>query len=236
MSEDLFDGLALQPVNGDLLRNIKSIRQTQELFDDLSTEPADWEAAKQAELAAKPLAYTDQPILRRPFERARYFNAIRFPFENWARSRYSDGNWGVWYGADDLSVTIYETVYHWLRLLRAAGLAEHERDITGERRVYKVRCEAALLDLRPRVRGFPALVDGEDYSFTQDVGRRIHREGHPGLVSASARTKGDVHAVFREQVLSNPRNHCDLTYLLRPGADRVRVERQRGRKLMSVET
>jgi hypothetical protein len=188
VSEDLFDGLALQPVNGDLLRNIKSIRQTQELFDDLSTEPADWEAAKQAELAAKPLV-----------ERARYFNAIRFPFENWARSRYSDGNWGVWYGADDLSVTIYETVYHWLRLLRAAGLAEHERDITGERRVYKVRCEAALLDLRPRVRGFPALVDGEDYSFTQDVGRRIHREGHPGLV-------------------------------------RVRVERQRGRKLMSVET
>jgi hypothetical protein len=235
VSGDLFDGLSLHPVNGDVLRNIKSIRRTQELFDDLSGDPGDWEVAKQAELSAKPQAYTDQPVLRRPFERARYFNAIRFPFENWARSRYSDGNWGVWYGASELAVTVHETVHHWLCFLRAAGMAGHNQDIVGDRRVYKVRCEAALLDLRTRVRSFPALVDKDDYAYTQDVGRRIHREGHPGLVSCSARTQGDVYAVFREQVLSDPRNHCDLTYILRPGADRVRVERQRGRGLMAVE-
>ena len=235
MSGDLFEGLPLQTVNGDVLRNIKSIRRTQELFDDLSSDPRDWEVAKQVELAAKPQVYTDQPVLRRPFERARYFNAIRFPFENWARSRYSDGNWGVWYGAGELKVTVHETVHHWLRFLRAAGMAGHERDIVGDRRVYKVRCDAALLDLRTRVHSFPALVDKDDYAYTQDVGRRIHREGHPGLVSCSARTQGDVYAVFREQVLSDPRNHCELTYILRPGADRVRVERQRGRGLMAVE-
>lgn len=234
MTNGLFKGLRLHEVHGDLLRNIKSIRRSQELFDDLSDDPVDWEVAKAAEAAVKPRWYGDQPVIHRPFQQARYFNAIRFPFERWAETRYSDGRFGVWYAADQLATTVYETVYHWLRFLDAAGIGNHERDIVGERRVYRVRCDAALLDLRPEVERFPALIDPRDYSFTQSVGRRIHREGHPGLVTRSARCEGEVYAVFRERVLSQPRNHCELTYLIKPNTNAVRVERQRARRWMSV--
>lgn len=232
--DDLFNALTLHDVHGDLLRNIKSIRRSQELFDDLSDDPTDWELAKQAELHAKLPLYTDRPIIRRPFERARYINAVRFPFQNWAQSRFSDGTFGVWYGADKLETTVYETVYHWHRFLRAADLHEHDKTVIGERRVYKVRCDATLLDFRSKAVAFPALVDPCDYTYTRDVGRRIHREGHPGLVSGSARCNGAVFAVFREQVLTRPRNYCDLTYILKPKDPEVRVERRVGRKWISV--
>lgn len=55
--EAFFAGLPLADVHQDLARNIKSIRVSQDLFDDLSDDPADWEIAQQHELATKPHTY-----------------------------------------------------------------------------------------------------------------------------------------------------------------------------------
>ena len=55
--EAFFAGLPLADVHQDLARNIKSIRISQNLFDDLSDDPADWEIAQQHELATKPHTY-----------------------------------------------------------------------------------------------------------------------------------------------------------------------------------
>ena len=67
-----------------------------------------------------------------------------------------------------------------------------------------VRCNAALVDLRPRVASFPALVDPENVRCTQPIGARLKTEGHPGLATRFARCEGDVYAVLNPNVLSAP--------------------------------
>jgi len=233
--QELFGQLTLHDFHGDALRNIKSIRETQDLYDDLSADRQDWPAAIAAELAVKP-PYSKPTIIERPFEETVYYNAIEYPFTSWIESRYSDGHFGVWYGADTLETTVYETVYHWRRLLDAAeAFAQHDRPIVGERRVFRVRSDAALLDFRARIADFPSLVTPNDYRFAQEVGRRVHHEGHPGIVTQSAHCAGEVLAIFRKEVLSNPRNFCDLTYRLDTASGKVMVERQVGTTMMVID-
>ncbi len=98
--------------------------------------------------------------------------------------------------------------------------------------MHLVRCNAALIDLRSLVAQHPMLVDATDYTLTQQVGGRLHREGHPGLVTMSARCAGDVYAVMNPEVLSNPRPNCYLTYTTTENG--VEVERAPGELLFSV--
>ena len=74
---------------------------------------------------------------------------------------------------------------------------------------------------------FPALLHQTDYGFTQQVGARLQREGHPGLVTPSARyVEGLVYAVFNPATLSSPRVNCMLTYRLK--GEHIFVERRPG--------
>lgn len=230
--DGIFARLKLVDTHGDLYRNIVSLRVTVDLFDDLSDEAEDWLAAIALELQTKPATYVSYtPIIHRPFEEAAWDEAIGFPFRRWTSSRFSDGSFGVWYGADSVTTTIHETVYHWrYGLLADAGFIEP--GIRIERRVHLVRCDAALVDLRNAVSKHPTLVDKNDYTLTHQVGGRLHREGHPGLVTLSARCKGAVFAILNPAVLANPRYHCYLTYTTTESG--VDVERTPGKVLLSV--
>lgn len=234
MIEALFAGLPLADHHGDALRNIVSLRRSEDLFDDLSDDPSARQVAMAAELASKPGTQTSTlPAIDRPFEEAAWDAAIGYPFRHWMASRYSDGSFGVWYGATALETTIFETVHHW----RSGLLADAGFDRPGvsiERRVYRVRCDAALIDMRSAVARYPALVHPDDYALTHQLGARMHREGHPGLISRSARCTGDVLAVLNPAVLSSARHHCYLTYTLTSNG--VRVERSLGRTLLRIPT
>ena len=85
---------------GDLVRNIKGVRVSQDLFDDLGADAADRDVAIAAEGATRmPSA---SPLITRPFD---YGAVITYPFvpHNWQATRYSDGlAYGVWYVLDDL--------------------------------------------------------------------------------------------------------------------------------------
>ncbi len=224
MIDRFFSELCSTDYHGDWLRNIVSLRESQDLFDDLSDQPADWQTAIAAELAAKPLDFSDAPIINRPFEQARYCAAIRYPFEHWARSRYSDGNFGVWYGADNIETSVFETAHHWLHFLRDAGFQNTEKAIIGERRIFQVQCDGLLFDFHAKLADYPQLVEKNQYDFTQQIGQRLHHEGHPGLITRSAHCKGNIAATFTPQVLSNPRDHCYLDYRLQ--SDSITVTRQ----------
>lgn len=146
-------------------------------------------------------------------------------------SRYSDGTFGVWYGADRVETTVFETVHHWRRqLLDDAGF--NKPGVQMERKVYKVRCDAALLDLRGSVGAYPGLVHPSDYTLTHQVGARMYREGHPGLVVTSARCEGECYAILNKTVLSNPRQVCFLTYITKENG--VVVERTPGTTWMTI--
>lgn len=232
--ETLFSRIALTDVHKDLIRNIVSLRESENLFDDLTDNPEEWQLAQQAEADAKPYPYQSHfPEIHRPFEEAIWFNAITWPFRNWRISRFSDGSFGVWYGSNTIETTVYETAYHWYSgLLTDAGF-EKER-VVIERKLYSVSCKAALLDVRHLLDDYPLLLHKTDYTFTQSVGSRIHREGHPGLVTASVRHEhGDLYALLNPNVLSNPRHNCYLTYILED--NRIIVEKTQGEVWLEIE-
>jgi hypothetical protein len=223
----LFSQLTLADIHQDLARNIVSLHPSQDLFDDLSPNPAERLLAQKMEDEVKPPCYRSRtPIVDRPFEDTTWFNAIAWPFKHWQASRFSDGSYGVWYGSESVQTTVYETAYHWYHgLLSDAGF--EQMTVIAERKVYRVACDAALLDFRQAADEHTALLHPTDYAFCQSVGARIHREGHPGLLTRSVRRPGGENlCVFNPKVLSRPRHNCQLSYRLE-GAQIV-VEKQPG--------
>jgi len=102
-------------------------------------------------------------------------------------------------------------------------------------RSYEVSCDAALVDLRPLATTHSGLMHKTDYSTAQSVGARLHREGHPGLVTASVRhAAGQNYVVLNPDVLSNPRHHCQLSYRLE--GHRIVIEKQPGVAWMEIDT
>jgi RES domain len=225
--DPLFSHLTLMDVHRNVFRNIVSIRASQDLFDDLTSSPQEWALAQQVEDEVKPPPYQSRtPVIHRPFEDAQWFNAIGWPFKHWQASRFSDGSFGVWYGCDCAETSVHETAYHWFSgFLTDAGFEKEK--VIGERKLYEVTCGAALVDLRPLAATHSGLIHKTDYSDTQSVGARLHREGHPGLVTISVRhAAGQNYVILNPDVLSNPRQHCQLTYRLE--GQRIVIEKQPG--------
>jgi hypothetical protein len=213
---------------GDLVRNIKGIRVSQDLFDDLAQDAADRAVAIAAESATR--ISSPAPLITRPFD---YGTVITYPFvpQNWHATRYSDGmRYGVWYGALELETTVRETLYHWHRFLTDSFPLD--REIVGERRVFQVRCEAILIDLRDAKE--PRLVERNDYSFTQQLGAYLSQRAQSGLLAPSARGPGTAAAILRPEALSEVRDLCYLTYRMNPLQDMAVVERTPGETWLRI--
>ena len=229
----LFTNIKLADFHQDVARNIVSLRESQDLFDDLTNDPAEWLLAQKVEDEVKPPPYTSRrPIIDRPFEDAQWFNAIDWPFKHWQASRFSDGSFGVWYGSESVETTVHESAYHWYHgLLSDVGF--EQMAVIAERKVYWVACNAALLDFRQAAAAQPELLHPSDYTFCQTVGARIPREGHPGLLTQSVRRLGGENlAIFNPAVLSNPRHNCQLTYRLE--GEQIVVEKQPGASWLTL--
>lgn len=68
--ERLWAALRMADVQQDLLRNIVSIRVSQDLFDDLTNDPAEAALAQLVELQVKPPTYVSpQPVSMAPTRR-----------------------------------------------------------------------------------------------------------------------------------------------------------------------
>jgi len=218
--------------HGDLVRNIQTIRVSQDLFDDLSPDRGDQAVAIAAEAAGR--IPSEAPLITRPFD---YGTVITFPFANFngQGTRFSDGlRYGVWYGSLELETTVYETVYHRHRFLMDA-FPSMNREIRGERRVFQVRCEAILIDLRGKEAAEPRLVDRASYAYTQPLGAYLQAQGTNGLLVKSARCEGMNAAIFRPAVLSRVRDLCHLTYTMNPAHDTAAIERTPGETWLRIK-
>ena len=213
----LFD--TTRDFDDDLVRNIVSLRTSQDLFDDLTDNiPRRSAVATAAEMRVK----SDIPggVIARGFH---YTTAIEYPFvtEPYLRSRYGDGRFGVWYGALDERTSIYETAYHMIQDEgRIEGLTTA---IVRERAVYDVHCRAILVDLSGKRESHPEII-ADNYAKTQAIGQRVALEGHPGLLAPSARCDGVTAAIFNIKVLSKAQVRRYLTYRYLPRARAVVVE------------
>ena len=217
--------------DGNLVRNIKSIRLSQDLYDDLADSPEDTRVAIAAEGRLRiPSA---NPFVTRPFD---YGTVITYSFDSahWQESRFGDAKqYGVWYGSLDVRTTVFETVYHWHRFLMDS-FADTKEEIIGERRVFDVRCDAILVDLRECEKQAPQLTDRKSYTFTQMLGRYLIEQQQNGALFPSARCRGINAAVFNAARLSTVRDRTYLTYRYNAGAGRVKVERAPGRTWLTI--
>lgn len=219
--------------SADWFRNIVSLRQSRHLFDSLCDTAWERELLVRFEGQIKP--FTAQvPLIYRPYEFAervnQWVNAIHYPYDHPAESRFSRGEFGVWYGADTLQTSIYETAHHFRQSLLDLQNMHFDGTIVRHRRVHQVSLQATLLDLRPVLVDQPRVYDHpSDYSAPQALGAEAHRQGFPGFLTCSARVpvpgRGEIVAVMKPDLLHNPRNHCYLTYHYDPRRDRIDVKR-----------
>ena len=216
--------------HGDLVRNIPGVRQSRHLFDDLSADPVDWDVAIAAEAGARIPSHA--PVITRPFD---YGTVISYTFDasHWQATRFSDGSdYGVWYGSTAVDTTVFETAWHWYRFVVDSFPGE-DREIVTERRLFNVRCDALLVDLRGKEASHPAITSRRSYAFTQRLGRYLHEQDQNGLLVHSARAEGTNACVFKPQRLSNVRHRAYLTYRLNPVRDTFVAERTPGRKWLA---
>ena len=228
----LFDKTA--DFDGQPYRNVTSLRESEDLFDDLN----DGDEGASAIAAEAEMRVKDHLIDRFPENFYRSFHYTRsiidYPFksEPYLFTRFGDGTYGVWYGSLEMKTTVFETGFHMIKAeLAVEGLDEV---VVRERAVCRVRCRAILIDLRGKQKSF-AKLSADDYGFTQQIGRKMDREGHPGILVPSARIKGTNLVIFNPDVLSDPRLHCYLTYFFDHLTLNIRVERSVCRTWLKVD-
>lgn len=219
-------------LNEDTMRNIVSLRESINLFDELSDDPEDQAVAIQVELETKKDIYPSTPAtIHKGFI---YNTAISYPYltRPFLDTRFGDGSYGVWYGSLDLVTTIYETAYHMFNAILSTE--DYPNIVKQERAVFTVHCRGILIDLTGNADKYPDMVSN-DYSFCNLIGKKLQKEGHPGILYASARSDGVNLAVFNPQILSNPRKHCFLTYIFSTGDKKVRIEREVAKELLTID-
>lgn len=206
----LFD--SVREYSQDIFRNIRGIKISQDLFDDLSADPINWEAANTIESHTHP-ALINQALIQRAFDYSKN-DFIDYPFEHITSSRYSDGSIACWYGSETLETTIYETRHHFIQEIKDSwDIFQTQPTVQIDRRVAKIYCQGLGLDLSGKKEEFPWLVDPVNYIQSQEIGRRVASEGHPLLIVPSARHQQGINLViFNPNLLSNPREYCRLHY------------------------
>lgn len=98
-------------------------------------------------------------IFEGPFRRRNSGGTTAF-----TQSRFSDGTFPVTYTGAEIETACEEKLYH------------HARNAPGLRGYFAIcsaEFEGVVVDLRPLVSLYPALVHGTDYSFCQAMGRRV---------------------------------------------------------------
>jgi len=124
--------------------------------------------------------------------------------------RFTDGTYGAYYAARDLSTAIDETVYHRERFMRAT----REGPMELEMRVLRARLSGELHDVRGMGDQAPEIYHPDDYTASRALGRALRDQRSNGIVYDSVRRRGgECAAVFRPRVLSRCQQTQHLGYV-----------------------
>ena len=123
-----------------------------------------------------------------------------FTHRNPQGSRFSDGSYGVFYCARKRDTAIAETRHHAALFMQAT----REPPMRLQMRLYTVEAQGKVADLRKAAQADPRLVDPDDYSFPQSIGRQLKAEGARGIVYPSMlHRSGICLAAFSTRLLKN---------------------------------
>ncbi len=114
-------------------------------------------------------------------------------------SRFSAGQFGVFYAARDRATAMAETRHHHGQFLAATRQGRLHLPM----RLYSVVVDARLHDLRPEGAVKPAVYDPDSYAASQSLGAQLHRAGSAGVVYRSVRhRKGNCVGLFKPRAAS----------------------------------
>lgn len=123
-------------------------------------------------------------------------------------SRFTNGDYGIYYGAKDLNTAIAETVYHREWFLSAT----HEADTELTMRQYVNHVALELHDIRERE--YEHCHDPDSYEVSQDFARELRKRGSNGVVYRSVRVPGgECVAAFRLGSVTIPIQGVHLRYV-----------------------
>lgn len=114
-------------------------------------------------------------------------------------SRFSDGTYGVYYAASSIEAAASEVSHHPARFFAATQQPEIDVDM----RVYVAKACAPLHDLRSRA--WSRMHAPDDYSQSQEIGRKLRAAGSYGVLYRSVRAPGhQCVGVFRPTAIEVP--------------------------------
>jgi hypothetical protein len=114
-------------------------------------------------------------------------------------SRFSDGTWGVYYAASDLSVAVAEVSYHRAKFLAATSQPALEIDM----RTYVAQVSKPLHDMRPKT--WAHMHDPDNYKVPQSMAGQLRAQKSWGIVYNSVRElSGQCVAIFRPKGIDLP--------------------------------
>lgn len=109
-------------------------------------------------------------------------------------SRFSDGSWGVFYAANDRKTAIEETRYHHARFLAATQQGPCHLSM----RLYSVRIDAELHDLREPRGALREVLDPDSYAASRALAAQLRAQGSNGVAYDSVRhAQGQCVGLFK---------------------------------------
>jgi hypothetical protein len=195
-------------------RIVASRLPTIHLFERVA-DPADWEALYKLEAMTNPRLRQEagELSLVPVADRISGPNAsiVMAPFTHLSPpgTRFTDGHFGAYYGAESIDTAIAETRFHRENFLRATS----QPPIELEMRCYLSDVNCELHDLRARRTELPDIYDPGSYSASQKLGRSLRDAGSNGIAFDSVRrTGGECVALFRPRLVQNVRQSVHLRY------------------------
>lgn len=122
-----------------------------------------------------------------------------FTHLNPSGSRFSDGNYGIFYGAKEKETAIAETRFHSEKFLRATN----ENPIYLQMRLYHVQIQGNVIDLTGYAKKHPDILSPTSYAASQAIGKSIREQNENGILYPSVRHPGgNCIAAFKTTILS----------------------------------
>lgn len=123
-------------------------------------------------------------------------------------SRFSNGDYGVYYASDSLTTAIAETIYHKEQFLSFTNEPAQELDM----RSLVADFSATLCDLT-RINKKDPIYSPVDYCLSQNLGAQIKEKQDDGIVYHSIRTEGTNFALFKPNTINKCQQGAHFSYI-----------------------
>ena len=124
-------------------------------------------------------------------------------------SRFSNGDFGVYYGAAQLKDAIEETKYHRARFMSYTNEPAQEIDM----RCLVAIFTATLVDIRAPKFLLTSYYDKDNYSDSQKLGLQCKLKGLDGITYTSVRGTGDCYALLKPSLISKCHQASHFGYI-----------------------